>query len=308
MEIVDWTEVKDWQMTELYLSCFEHTYSKQRIRQEMEADDRVPDWGGKLYSKEGDSVTGTAGILYPKARTKNGIEEIGGVNSVCSRPSKARKGTARELLKKLHKRAKERGIQYAILHTSRGLVAHNLYRNLGYRDLHRIPMAYMKIKRGNSNVKFRNEKDPKFVKELYEKSVEGLFGLTVREDFFWEMAEARGHPKNENLRIAYEGGERIGYALFRENTKHVLCEEISAKEKGDIPKILGAIGENYPHEYIALRWTNPNYRDILEKYGFRYYDDRWERIMVKNLRGDTENALEAFNFGKDVHIGAYEYY
>ncbi|KXA92701.1 hypothetical protein AKJ65_07180 [candidate division MSBL1 archaeon SCGC-AAA259E19] len=308
MEIVKLGEIEDWQMTELTLACFDHTFSAERARKEAETDPRLPDWGGMLYAKEKGRVLGSAGMIYPRAKTKDGIERIGGIHNVCSRPSEARKGTAKKLLKELHQKMRNNGIRYSILHASRKLVAHNLYRELGYKDLYRVPMAYRKTNGKKSNIALKKEKDPQFVKSLYEKSVEGLYGLIVREDCFWNLANVRGFPENDNLRIAYEGDERIGYALFETSRKHSLVEEISAKERTDIPRILEAIENESSSEYIAINRANPNYRDILEECGFRYYDDRWERMMIKNLKGPTEDAIEAFNSGERVHTGPYEHY
>lgn len=274
MEIVKIDEVEDWQMTELSLACFENTFSTERARKEAEIDPRLPDWGGILYVKENGKVLSFAGIVYPRAKTKDGIERIGGISGLCSRPSEARKGNAKKLLRKLHQRMRENEARYSILGTSRGLVAYNLYRELDYKVLYRIPMAYRKTKGRKPSIDLKKEKDPQFVKSLYEKSVEGLYGLIVREDCFWDLADVRGFPENNNLRIAYEGDERIGYALFETSRKHTPVKEISAKERKDIPRVLGAIENKSSGEYVAINGANPNHRNILEECGFRYHDDR----------------------------------
>lgn len=308
IEFVSFDEVNDWQISELSLACFEHPLSKDGIREEIEVDERVPDWGGRLFAIENNNVLGTAGLIYPKAKTKYGIEKVGGIKSVCSRPSASRRGIASKLIEKLHERLREKDVKYSILNTSRGLVAHNLYQKLGYRDFHRIPMAYKKTGEGNPKVRFERTEAPQFIKSLYEKSVEGLYGLTVREKFYWDLADARGFPDNENIYIAHESGERIGYALFKNERGHMLCEEIGARKRTDLPKILEALEHKTHEEFIVIKWVNPNYQDIFEDFGFRYYDDRWDCTMINNLEGPTEEALETFNYGNDAHIGVYEYY
>ncbi len=309
MKIVRYDDVEDWQMSELTLSCFGHPHSVERTEKEIRTDERLPEWGGKLFLKnEDEEVLGTASLLYPRARTVNGIEKVGGIKSVCSRPSKARKGVARKLLNELHDKMRKKSVNYSTLYTWKGFVAHNLYQDLGYRDLHKIPMAYKKVEDKSSPVRLESGKDSEFVKKLYEKSVDNLYGLTVREDSFWEVADVLGHPNNDHLHIAYEGGEKIGYALFKQRRNHMLCNEICAMEERDVSKILAAMEERSSTDYIVNKWVNPNYREIFEEYGYRYYDDNWGRVMVKNLDGSVEEALEAFNFGENVHVGYYEHY
>lgn len=308
MKIVHYDEVEDWQMTEMTLTCFDHPYSKEHIEGMISADSRLPDWGGELYAKEDDKVLGTVGMLYPHLKTKEGIEKVGAIRNVCTRPSAGRKGVASKLFEEAHRRMMEKGVRYSFLMTDQYLVAYNLYKKLGYRDVMKCPTAYKKIDDVESDIEFKKERDPHYVRKTYKKSVKSLYGLVIRETDFMDMAEARGWPKNKNLKIAYEDGKRIGYALFSESRDSFVCDELAVENFNDLPKLIRALETRVEGEYMVFKFVNPHYGKPLKDMGYSYYDDRWSRVMVKDFEDDLENSLPKMGHPDRFHNGIYESY
>lgn len=308
MNIVHYDEVKDWQMTEMTLTCFNHPYSKEHIEDMISADSRLPDWGGELYAKEDDKVLGTVGMLYPHLKTKEGIEKVGGIRNVCTRPSAGRKGVSTKLFEEAHRRMKEKGVRYSFLMTDQYLVAYNLYKKLGYRNMMKYPAAYKKVDDVESDIEFKKERDPHYVRKTYKNSVKSLYGLVVRETDFMDMVDARGWPKNKNLKIAYEDGKRIGYALFSKSRDSMICNEIAVEDFNNLPKLVRALESRVKGEYMVFKFVNPHYVKPLKDMGYGYYDDRWSKIMVKDFQDDLENSLEKMGYPGKFHNGIYESY
>ncbi|MFW6038746.1 MAG: GNAT family N-acetyltransferase [Candidatus Saliniplasma sp.] len=308
MEIVTYEDVDDDQMTELTLTCFNHPYSKQHVIDMIEADQRVPRWGGELYAKEDEKVLGTVGLLFPKVKTKEGTETVGGIRNVCTRPSASRRGVSTKLLNRAHEMMEEKDVRFSFLMTDRSNVAHNLYEKFGYRDILAYPSAYKKIKSNGENeeIELKEEEDPEYIRKTYLKSVEGLTGLVVREKDFWEMANARGWPENKNVRIAYKDGKRIGYLMLKGGRDQVICEEIAVEDEKDLPILLKKVENNYDKEYFVIKFVNPNYVDILSNYGFNYYDDRWGVVMVKDFDKNPEETLELLGYEQTFYNSIYE--
>ena len=303
MEILTYYEVDDQQMSELTLACFSHAYSREHVKKMVAADSRLPDWGGELYACENGKVLGTVGLLYPKLKTSEGVIKVGGIRNVCTRPSTSRKGTARKLMEEAHRRMVEEGVRYSLLMTSRSLIAYDLYLKLGYKDVHIYPTAFKKVEKKDAKVEFREEVDPMYVKELYRQSVSDLEGLTVREDDYWQMAEARGWPSNDNVEFAYLGDEKVGYAMYHKRRKQVDCGEIAAKDENSLRDILESLEATVDREFIVIYYVNPDHHKLLDQMGYTINNDNWGRVMMKDI-GD-ENSLE---FDHKFHVGCYETY
>ncbi len=306
MDIVDHHEIPDSKLTELSLACFGHTHSKKRLANMVEADKRLPEWGGELYAVEEDRVLGVVGLLYPKARTKDGVIEVGGIRHVCCRPSASRKGVAKKLIKKAHEILAEK-VRYSFLMTSASGVAHELYKKLGYEDIYVPPKAFKKADKLKSDVRFKQENDPGYVRSVYLDTVKDLRGLVIRERDYWDMAKARGWPRNEHVKIAYEEGKRIGYAMLYSSRDRLSVEEIGAEEKF-LPKILKGLESLTDRDHIVLSYVNPKDKEKIEERGYRWTQDLWARVMVKDLNDEDSDMSEKFGIPETFHMGIYESY
>ncbi|MEF8874230.1 MAG: GNAT family N-acetyltransferase [Candidatus Thermoplasmatota archaeon] len=306
MDIVDYQEISDHELTELSLACFGHTHSKERLERMVKSDRRLPDRGGELYAVEGEKILGVVGLLYPKARTEEGIIDVGGIRNVCCRPSASREGVAKRLMKEAHEILAKK-VRYSFLMTSASNVAYGLYKKLGYEHIYVPPKAFKKTDEVDSDVRFKQEEDPEYVRSVYLDTVENLRGLVIREKDFWNMAEARGWPRNENVRIAYKNGKRIGYAMFFPSRDRLSVKEIGA-EKGFLPDILDGLESQTDKDHIVLSYVNANYEEKLKEKGYRWTQDLWSGVMAKDLRGENSDVAESLDTTERFHMGIYEAY
>ncbi len=297
MEIVTYEEVGDYDMSELTLACFNHPYSWEHIRGMIRADCRLPPWGGELYAVEKGEVLGTCGMLYPRIIFDSRRERVGGIRNVCVRNSASGRGVATELLREAHARFEDQGIGRIFLMTSRSGIAHSLYRTLGYEDIHVYPVAFKAIEKVESDVGFETGPDNHMVRKLYLESVQGLEGLIVREKGFEKMAQARGWPDNNDLHIAHHQNESIGYAMFKEGRKSIICQEMA----GDVKDIIEGLERMAQGRYLVFQYVNPLHRSILENMGYRYSTDQWQVVMMRSL--DNHES-----FRGNFHNGIYESY
>ncbi|MEF8832782.1 MAG: GNAT family N-acetyltransferase [Candidatus Thermoplasmatota archaeon] len=304
MRIVHFDEVDDDEMTDLYLACFDHVYSKDQVRKMIVADRRMPEWGGELYAKEDGKILGCVGILYPKAKISGEVRKVGGIRNVCSRPSESRRGIIKELMGRAHDILREE-VEFSFLMTSKSGVAYNLYKKLGYETIHVPPRAYKRVEDRETDIEFKDEEESEYVRSLYLDSVNELSGLIVREEDYWDMAEARGWPDNDNVKIAYKKGEKIGYAMYESSRNSLLVKELGV-EKNRLSDLIQGLEANSEKEYVVLSYVNPLQKGLLEDLGYSWHQDLWYRAMVKDLTdaGDVLSDENRANF----HSGIYETY
>ncbi len=308
MKIVNYDEVDDTELTELMLACFGHTYSKRHIENMVASDRRMPEWGGELYALNGDDLMGCVGILYPKVNIGDELITVGGIRNVCSRPSQSNKGVVKELLRRAHEIMEER-VDISFLMTSGSNVAFNLYNKMDYRTIFLPPKVYKRIEgeTRKTDVELRDESAPEYVRSTYMDSLEGLKGFTYREKDFWEMAEARGWPDNDEIKIAYKGDKRIGYVMMDEGRNSLSIKEIAAKNS-DLSEILQELEHICPQEFLVISHANPNYRAFFRESGYTWHDDLWYRVMIKDLKGGSEGYSKLFDKKDSFHAGLYEVY
>ena len=81
-------------------------------------------------------LAGFVGMMEIPTRSKNGdVELVGGIWAIATRPSMARQGVGRKLLDAAEDYFRSRGIRLSLLTTSRSIVAHRWYTNVGYREI-----------------------------------------------------------------------------------------------------------------------------------------------------------------------------
>jgi len=303
MEIVHFDEVDESEMTELMLACFNHAYSKDHLKEMIQSDGRMPGWGGELYAKEDGRILGCVGILYPKAKLSGEVRKVGGVRNVCSRPSRSRRGVIKKLIERAHETMHEE-VDLSFLMTSKSGVAYNLYQKLGYETIHVPPRAYKRVEDQQSDIEFKDQVDSEYVRWLYNTSVEDLSGLAVREEDYWKMAKARGWPDNDNVKIAYRNGKKIGYAMYESSRNSLSVKEFAA-EGDNLKTLLKGLESLSDKDYVVLSYVNPSYRGFLQKAGYSWHQDLWYRVMVKDLRNGPNEKIKLQN-KENFHVGIYE--
>ena len=86
-----------------------------------------------------------------ETKTINGVEKIGYLWTVCTKPTAFRKGVAINLVKEAHDRLLSNGVRYSFLGTERSLIAYNFFRKLGYSDFIDSNMCFKTCIKSDNN-------------------------------------------------------------------------------------------------------------------------------------------------------------
>lgn len=116
MKISGYDEI-DWQQAlELNLIGFDWYLTPNLVKNILNADNRIPK-NYAIYGVENGEVLGQVGILIDDTKTINGIEKVGYLWTVCTKPNAFRTGVATKLIEEAHGRLLEDGIKYSFLGT-----------------------------------------------------------------------------------------------------------------------------------------------------------------------------------------------
>ena len=94
---------------------------------------------------EKDKLAGFVGVMDIPTKTVEGVEWVGGIWCVATAPQFAHRGVCKSLMARAHEYFETNGYQFSFLYTSRTIIAYNLYRKLGYREVEKyneFPTAY----------------------------------------------------------------------------------------------------------------------------------------------------------------------
>lgn len=165
----------------------------------------------------------------------DGTEKIGAIASVGTRPDRARRGIARQILEEVHRREREAGIRYVALWTNRSWGAHRLYQQLGYRDLYAYPWA-VHAPRGRPSRRRRGgvvrpgqRGELSALDRLHDRWAEGRLGFCRRPKRFFRISvPTRDLDAAKDLIVAREAGRITGYAVLQSTSIRTVCGELVA--------------------------------------------------------------------------------
>jgi len=292
-EIIKYDELKDYyQFLRLMDAAFSWAVTPERIANIRRLDRRFAGpWGYGLM--EGRELVGFVGVADIPARMRDGrTENIGGIHLVATLPGHGRQGIATRLLERAHSYFRRKGYRFALLCSSRSLVAHSLYERLGYADIesvYRTPQAY-KILANKSKTQDPKPKngdaapaiDWNAIEQTFQRCFRRWTGLAVRpSEWAAKRASAMG-LKPENI-VVVDGG----YAIHGGGPDVLYVLEIAGRNRRVYLKLLKpleAIGKPimsdcYVRDPVLLRI----YRE--QGYAFRWGNNAV--VMCKPLT-DTE--------------------
>ncbi len=292
MEFLPYDRVDPEQVRRLNLLGLGYYLGPERVARMRRLD---PRFGGDfaLYAVEDGQVLAQTGLLEVTLRTVAGEEKAGALWAVCTLPGHARRGVARALLTEAHRIFTERGYRFSFLTTSRSLVAHHLYRDLGYRDLAPMATAFApaSLKPPDDSWSLTS---PGLTPEvagtawnIWRDAFRGRLGF-VRPRAFLAAAEAGGDLEPQGIRLISRRGQPVGYAFVRSGPAQVRVLELAAPAgvyrdavlalAGEGPLVMTGLVEG--PEVGALRALG---FAVLESYG---------RLMVCCLGGSSEPTLQ----------------
>jgi len=296
MQFKFYDEVDPEQVNELMLMCHGEPADKKMVAKIRKTDPNAGHWL-RMYALDGDTVVAQIGAAYPDVETTKGTMKTGFVEAVAARPSYARQGYAKALMKRVHEQMVEDGVELFVLGTSKTLVAYGLYEQLGYHDI--TPYCWgikkrEKFPRNDITLKVRRHKIENG-DQLFKRLTKNSLGFVHRQKDFPKLRSVWGDVYTKAITF-YRNEKPVGYALVRGGGKFLVIREVVCPKLKDYGPCLQALENRFKTEYLT--WTTSGRRDIARQYenhGFQTKDS-WGLFMGMDAKGklsqrQTRNLL-----------------
>lgn len=215
-------------------------------------------YGPPVYAVDRGRVLAQVVPMRFPVRLATGVEDVGGLQGVCSLPAVWGRGYARRLMEHVHGMFREDGLRISTLTTSQNIRGYGVYRGLGYVDLAPFfvsTRAVPKETRAPPGIRMRRARNDDLprIHELYRESVRGLLGWTERSPL--ELPAAfRTFPRfRGRYRVAFRGRRIVGYARSRPDAG-VLMEEVLAPRWSDFRETVGALEATARGRVATSNW------------------------------------------------------
>jgi len=289
MRILAYDEVDPDGVAVLDWTCFHWLLTPKLAADLREKDPWLPG-SFAMYAVDEGEVCAQVGTCRVDTRTTEGVEKVGFVWGVCTRPDSARKGYATALLEESHRLLLEDGVRLAVLGTRRSFVAYDLYHDMGYRDLGDFGTA---VKRcggtRETEVVFTKGLTPDEAHELFRRHADGLLGFVHRFRGAIDVRELNFHDGPYMKGTFSRDGETIGYAVGLTSTGFVNLFEMCCVDVGDVPDCITALERHFKPTHIMYDWTpRKAMMDQLVLSGFTPVAKTWGRLMAVDLAGELD--------------------
>ncbi|UCE74507.1 MAG: GNAT family N-acetyltransferase [Methanomassiliicoccales archaeon] len=287
------------QVLELNIKCFGWFLSPDQVKFIRGVDSRAPDYFA-LYAVEDETVQSQVGVVTLDTQSASGVEKVGYIWGVATRPSFARKGYAKKLMEKAHERLSAEGIRYSFLGTGKSLVAYHLYQKLGYKDLTLLKRGLKRCKaQEQGDISFNSKINNEIIVDLFSEYSKNLFGFIKRPKNFLEVRKAWSWMPYDLVGGFFEGETPIGYVVASTEGKVIKIRELCCPKIEDINKCITALESESRFEYMVLECVIGSYGiSAFMESGFNLFDESWGVLMVKDLtQGNTiEEIRNSYGF------------
>jgi GNAT superfamily N-acetyltransferase len=273
----------------LNLICFGWLLSPDQVKLIRKVDKkRVPDYFA-LYAVEKEDILGQIGVVTVDTQCAHGIEKIGYIWGVCTKPSAAKRGFAKKLMGEVHERLQGENIRYSFLGTGKSLVAYNLYRGLDYSEftiLDRGIKVSKSSKVGHKDITFTPTPKNETVVNLFKEYSKDLMGFVKRPNNFLEIRKAWSWMPYNFVGVFKEDKKPIGYTIASIEGKIIKVRELCCPKIEDLQRCINALEREYKPNHMLLEWVIGSHleKDFI-KSGFKLFSDSWGTLMVKDLKG-----------------------
>ena len=293
MEIYGYDEV-DWQQVlKLNLIGFNWYLTPDLVKTILDTDKRIPKYYA-IYSVEKGEVLGQVGIFIDETKTINGVEKIGYLWTVCTKPAAFRKGVAINLVKEAHDRLLSNGVRYSFLGTERSLIAYNLFRKLGYSDFIDSNMCFKTCRKNDNNeieTYISTEFNEKEIFKIFSDNSQNLEGFVLRPKNFISIRKAWRWMPLDLIGVFKKNNESIGYFLGSKEEKIINIRELCCPMYENIPRCIKALEVEFKPEHMIFHFISKrNIINILKNNGFKYINKTLPVYMIKDLK--EEQAIE----------------
>jgi len=274
----------------LILRSFGQAMAREWFHKYMKYETRIGDGPVGMCGIEKGEFVGFVGIMDIPTLTRYGkVENVGGIYGVAVKPTYARLGIGKKLLKAAEDYLRKQGTRLSFLTTSRSIVAYNWYRKAGYEDvkqIDRLPHLYKYLdptrktaKKGK--VEKQHRIDIKHVQALFDQYCHKHCGFVLRTVKDLKAREMDGNF-SKKLSIAMEDG----YALLLNRYDSLMYVEILARNQKAYRELIKLAEAKAKYAMVALQPFAPGARRAFQKANYGADTGSYAVLMCKSL-GDT---------------------
>jgi GNAT superfamily N-acetyltransferase len=201
--------------------AFNDLYGADWLRKRVSLGFPYSDYAA-VYAADGNEVFAMAEVNRPAVAMRGGVETVGGLAYVCTRPSVSRMGMATKLLKDVISREEAAGMHWIFLLTARQLVAHSVYAKLGFTDVQLSIQSngFRRTERGQKlpagyTAATPEEKDLDSLDALRDEFAKGRFGFSARKKGHLSRWVGTGDLPLSNIVMVSRDGVPVAYAITR---------------------------------------------------------------------------------------------
>ena len=305
MRVVAYDDIEPEDAMLIELVCFGSTTTPEKIKLIRRLDKRSSDYYSIYALDDHGKPVSQVVVLYIDTQTQEGREKIAGIQAVATLPGHLRRGLSTALMRRAHELARERGIRIAFSTTSSSIVAHGLYVKLGYSTLATFDRGYKRItsksgKQRHVSLRKFDARVASRLDELFSSQTRDRLGFIHRQDGFMAMLVKTNQATPEKLRIAYSGGEVVGYARVQGEADVVTTNELVGTDDAARSSIVDQI-ERQPHALWAYcsSLCDARLSQLYRNRGYRLHEPCFGRVMVASVDGSLTGDEIAKLYGKD---------
>lgn len=304
MKIREYDELDPQEIMELNKGSLGWFLPPEKVERIRKLDPHVPDYFA-LFGVERGRVVSQVGAASVNTETIYGPERVGFVWGVCTDPKAARKGYAGGLFEELNRRLIKDDIRYVLLGTSKGFVAYNLYRKLGYMDFIRLKwgIKYCEtIKRSPKGLIFSKTRRDNAFSEIWTRYTVDLLGFCDRPRELIKIKKTWGWPPINLAGTFQMKGKTAGYILANKDDRTITIEEIVAYKQRDFKDMLEFLEMRYKPRYLLCNLLEGSRGEkIYDDLGFTKTIDTWAILMIKDIKAkkSMRDIKKMYGIGKD---------
>ncbi|HII40292.1 MAG TPA: GNAT family N-acetyltransferase [Thermoplasmata archaeon] len=257
MQIKSYDEIDPTDAFRLSSTAFGWTLTASEMRRIYRRDPRYA-YGPPVYAVDrGRALAQVVPMRFP-VRLTSGVEDVGGLQGVCSLPSVWGQGYARRLMEHVHAMFRADGLRISTLTTSRNIRGYRVYGRLGYVDVapfFRGTRAIPKDGRPSTGLRIRRagKGDLPRIHELYERATRGLLGWTERSPLELPAAFTTFPWFRGRYRVGVRGRTIVGYLRSRPDGG-ALMEEVLAPAEGDFRTLVAGMESKARGGVATANW------------------------------------------------------
>jgi GNAT superfamily N-acetyltransferase len=285
--------------------AFGWPFDPSEFEKTIKTDPRLRDSGvGFCAVIEGKTVANVGVMNLTTKTVDHKAERVGGIYGVATLPGYTRKGVCTALLNRAHEHFLEKGYRFSFLTTNTTIVAHDLYKKLGYFDVTSFPGAYKVKEKTNTHKTVKHEKVPRLdfarMLEIYREYVKTKTGFAARDEAYMRML-AKTHEIAGKECITTEKG----YVIFKKEKKQVRIRELVAQGKKEMNKLIEIVEDKAQNVVYGRDVLDATLREAYEDRGFTTLDSGHGVLMVKQL---TVDASFKGTYGNRFYMSALDHF